>query len=728
VSFSLLHKLVAYLISGLGLWALSLGTELTGFALSLFALGYVASFFAEGKVLTIPRYATSWTVAVVLYLFYQLFRAATEELTLALAMEFAAFLQISRLFNRRTAADYQQIAVLAFLHLVAATVLSTSLIYAALFAGFLIVTPWMLALSNLRREIESNYSQSAEPDEKALAAIRRVLASRRVVGPRFLLGTAALAVPLFAMTLAIFVLVPRVGKGFFTFQRGRAQRVAGFGNLVELGGFGVIRDDPTVVLRITPLPRTAKRPERASFRLRGTSFDRYDGRRWTRTPSNSLLYPQGLSHYRIRRSPDRRNDRKMRIVLNRLDENVIFLPEGSVALELPVRYEDGQRISPRLFLSAGLDFRYVEEESLGLVYSTYSDPAAGAVGWPALEIDQQLDYLQMPPGHERVRELAERVTAGADNDVEKINRVLKFLSETGGYTYSLDQPYVGGRPPLEAFLFDAKRGHCEYFSSAMAIMLRSLGIPTRNVTGFVGGRYNPYGDYYALRQGDAHSWVEAYLPDRGWLTLDPTPPGRGALGIAEDLFADLRAVIDALRTRWITSVVAYDLRTQIGMARKLMRFMDSFRGDRGLSPVRDRTTSIRDRLPSGRTLLAWIAGLVALIGIGIVVRKYWRPARARDRQPMTRHAAEAVKLYRELERALGRRGRPRPPSTTPVEHAQRLKQEGFPLADGVQEVTGRYMEVRYGNRSLPAEELSRLRSIVSAVRSDRAAPPPPGTA
>src|SRR5262249_19215050 len=127
MSFARLHKLVAYLLSGLGLVALSLGTELDGDVIALMFVGYAGSIFAEGKLLHHPYYSKSWTLLLACALCLQFLRAFSTEPTLAMPIEFAALLQISKLWNRRSALDYQHIAVLAFLHLIAATVLSTSL-------------------------------------------------------------------------------------------------------------------------------------------------------------------------------------------------------------------------------------------------------------------------------------------------------------------------------------------------------------------------------------------------------------------------------------------------------------------------------------------------------------------------------------------------------------------------------------------------------------------------
>jgi len=723
MSFARLHKLVAYLLSGLGLIALSLGTELDPNVIVVMFLGFLGSLLAEGKLIEHPYYTRAWTALVVFMLCVQVLRAVTSEPTLAMAIEFAAFLQISRLWNRRTAADYQQIAVLSFLHLIAATVLSTSLSYAVIFIGFVIATPWMLALSQLRREIEGNYPASVPNDERAQAAVRRVLASRRVVGASFLLNTALLALPLFAMTLAIFVVVPRVGQGFLNLQHSRGQRVAGFGNQIELGGFGVIRDDPTVVLRVTPLPRVDEKAPRLSLRMRGTSFDRYDGKRWTRSPHPALLLPTlDRENYTIRRQFDRARDQRMLIILDHLDEAVVFLPYGTVALTVPPRTVHAQQIARELLSGPGLDVRYEDPDELGLVYTAYVGHESHDADLPPSPAERRARYLQVPKGHEKIAELAQQVTAGTRSDSESAQRLLTYL-HSSRFQYSLTQPDVKGKSPLEAFLFDAHRGHCEYFASAMAIMLRTLGIPSRNVTGFVGGRYNPYGGYYALRQGDAHSWVEAYIDGRGWVTYDPTPSGRAELGPRQNLWADLQAFTDALRTRWMTSVVGYDLRAQVSMLRKLANLFSAAE-HRSAATDHGGSHAELDALKRFGKLL-----LLLLVAVGFLVGAFvWRARHARKvkgTRPMPPQVAEAVRLYHELDKALTGNGHARPPSLTPLEHAVALESEGFVQASDVRVVTESYMRIRYGGGVLPARELADLRAAVTRVK--RAPRPEPSS-
>jgi hypothetical protein len=246
----------------------------------------------------------------------------------------------------------------------------------------------------------------------------------------------------------------------------------------------------------------------------------------------------------------------------------------------------------------------------------------------------------------------------------------------------------------------------------MAIMLRTLEIPTRNVTGFVGGRYNPYGGYYALRQGDAHSWVEAYIEGRGWVTFDPTPPSRSAVGPRQSLWADLQALIDAVRTRWMTSVVAYDLRTQVNILRRMARFFATQDGGAANTSAADELTH-NNWKSFGRYGLGIVLAVCAIVG-------FWRWRTRRRRKANARHVPEhveqAVKLYRDLERALATSGHARPISVTPTEHARTLKAGGFACASDVHDVTESYMRVRYGGEVLDATELPKLRSAVARVR------------
>src|SRR5690606_6019380 len=151
--------------------------------------------------------------------------------------------------------------------------------------------------------------------------------------------------------------------------------------------------------------------------------------------------------------------------------------------------------------------QYSSFERQGFSYRVYM-PQAGLI---AKEREHPRDlqrYLQIPPNiSPRIADLARNLAKDTTEPAELAITLERALRKN--YQYDLSSPSGQASDPLDHFLFESKRGHCEFYSTAMVIMLRQLGVPARNVTGFVGGTYNRFGNFYAVRQGDAHSWVEA---------------------------------------------------------------------------------------------------------------------------------------------------------------------------------------------------------------------------
>ena len=167
------------------------------------------------------------------------------------------------------------------------------------------------------------------------------------------------------------------------------------------------------------------------------------------------------------------------------------------------------------------------------------------------------EYLKLPPLDVRISKLAEEITAQAPNNYEKAVALERYLSTHFGYT--LELPRTLARDPLANFLFERKRGHCEYFASSMAVMLRSLRIPSRIVTGFRGGEFNDLTGQYVVRASDAHSWVEAYFPGFGWISFDPTPAGSVP---ARTGWSRLQLYLDAAASFWREWIINYDVSHQ----------------------------------------------------------------------------------------------------------------------------------------------------------------------
>jgi transglutaminase-like putative cysteine protease len=719
VRFARVHKLAAYVLAVLGLVALCAGGELGGLPTVLLAIGVVGSWFAEGEMLQSPRYLRAWNIAVVAMLVLEVARATLAGLPpLTAAVEFAALLQLSRLANRRTARDYNQITVLAMLHLIAATVLGGGLSYAACFLGFVVVTPWAMTLGHLRREIEGNYLADARAGRAGVPIdVARILRSRRVVGPGLLLGSSLLAIPIFALTSLIFVLFPRIGLGIVSIRASHGPRVTGLGDQVDLSGHGTIRDDPTIVLRIEPPDLGTDPPPFRTFRLRGAVFDRYDGRIWTRTPRHRGSLERVGDVYAIAGFEHQRHAR-YRITLDALDPPIMLLPPNTVAVRIEPRIESGVPRYPDVTRNDALEIRYNAPDDLGLVYTAFVAPEVpGGGDGSRLSPEARARYLALPPLSPRVRELAHRLTDGLQDARAKADAVARHLQS---FRYTLTLESGRAEQPIEDFLFRTHAGHCEYFSTAMAVLLRSVGVPTRNVTGFLGGTYNRYGRFYAIRQGDAHSWVEVYDPARGWITFDPTPPAREVPVARTGVLAEIDAVMEALRARWRQYVVSFDLGTQARIAMRVMRMLERRHARPGTEgragpPSPHAWDDFVNSLKRAARALPWRA-IVLAVAVGVPLALWllrrWRARAVSPRAPHRPHhvqVREAIALARALDTALAARGHVRPPSRSPLGFAEDLARAGSPLAPLAYRVAQRYVAARFGDAPLRAGEFDALR-------------------
>ena len=161
-------------------------------------------------------------------------------------------------------------------------------------------------------------------------------------------------------------------------------------------------------------------------------------------------------------------------------------------------------------------------------------------------------------------------------------RALERELQTRRYTLEMEQAEKGENV-LDSFLFEWRAGHCEYFATAMTMMLRQQGIPARIVNGFLGADYNSVGEYWAVRQNYAHSWVEAYFPGRGWVMFDPTPGGPTVKMPGASIWSTLQMGLDTARLAWFRWVVEYDFEKQASILRDAFTQTQS---SQGADPVR----------------------------------------------------------------------------------------------------------------------------------------------
>lgn len=729
--FVLVHKTASYLMVVCSLLTLFSSGEVSTPVMALALAAVAVSWFFEPGRVAIERFEPAWNVLTVVALGKVLFDVFTGGPLLIGGMHFILFLAINKLFNRRTSRDYLQLYVVSFLQIIAATVLNTELAFGVLFLLYVVFSTWTLILFHLRREMEENYLlKYGDSLQGRPVQVQRVLNSRKLVGGRFLLATSAVSLVVFLGSAAVFFLFPRVGFGFFFKKQRPGIAMAGFSEELALGHFGVIKDNPTVVMRVEFDDARARR--QAAPYWRGTAFDHYDGERWSRTVNRRDLVRPSDGRHRIW-TPQLGPEAHVRqsIYLEPMESRVLFGLSRLVAVELP----GGPRLpvpGRRVYVERDAygDVRYDQVDQVAFRYVAYSEPERverrfldqtleeyqqALSRWPRHEA-----YLQLPPGlSPEVGRLARQLVGDARTVGEMVERVERHLRTRFAYTLDLqrDERYA----PLEDFLFVQRRGHCEYFSTAMAILLRTLGIATRSVNGFYGGTWNDYGKYLAVSQGDAHSWVEVMFGLRNapigpgksqreevWMTRDPTPSG-GAGGRTADLWTQVLQYTDALRLRWYKYVIEYDLQKQLGAIADLRRTVGGLLGTLQSGSTGNVRASVR------RVGLA-LAVVLLLVAVGLAVRRGWRGGAPGARAPARRAAVSAAALYEQLLRAYQRAGYVRAPASTAREFLELLQARGAPGLELAREVVAYYEAARFGGAEPGSERLLALRRQLRAWR------------
>ncbi|NUQ76770.1 MAG: DUF3488 domain-containing protein [Polyangiaceae bacterium] len=704
--FGMIHRVMTDALAALGVLALVVSGQFNRWVSIAILIGLALAIFARDAWQRRASLRHLDTAALLTVLAVQAVRIMLDANVLDVLVEFAAALQIIRLATRKGAAHDQQVIVLALLHLIAGTVLGGGLGYGLCFLGVLIVAPGALVLSHLRREVEGNYRQGARDRTGLPVDVPRILRSRRVVGKSFLAVTCMLSIPICLFTAMLFVIFPRVGLSLLLLNRPTG-RMIGFSGRVDLGEVGVLRSDPTLAMRVEIPELPNPPPPRVTLHLRGTALDAYDGRAWTQSEAFKRPAESDQGLIPIERFPDLSTDPIMRIDLEPIDPPVIFLPPSTSGLRMRTRGHLGIEPISATYRGPEGEFRYQPIDDRGLKYEVFLSRKRTPT-FTRMTPQERSRYLALPANlPDRIRTLAAEWTTTATTSQERAQAIETRLRTE--YRYDLASPSGRNKQPLDHFLFESKRGHCEFYSTAMAVMLRTVGVPSRNVTGFIGGTWNRFGRFYAVRQGDAHSWVEVYIDGRGWITYDPTPPADAApKSELVGVWAYIRDFVEATSQRWDRHIIGYDLNQQVGLIQSLKsryRKADSFLSAKG---------------PRPRVVVMIIAGALGVTALAIFIlrRRGKRIDRARALlEARSPSSVLATSLYETLDAAMGVQGLARAPSTPPLRHAESLVALEHPLAQEIFELTQIYLQARFGGVAISDEEKRDFERRVRALRT-----------
>lgn len=453
------------------------------------------------------------------------------------------------------------------------------------------------------------------------------------------------------LALAAFWLFPRLGSPMWGVPE-RAMARPGLSDTMSPGEWLDLMTDDTPALRARFFGRT---PPTSQMYWRGPVLWNFDGRTWTQP-----YWLRGLPQVEVR--------------------------VGNVAWDYEIELEATDR---RQLVALDVLVDAPAGTQLSFDYGLYAPrPLSALTRWrmrssPPVVFDPQLRpalrqiATNLPTGYNpRTQALAQqwRREAG-DNDRVLVERALRMIRAEFGYT--LDTP-LPGRHAVDEFLFDQKVGYCEHFSSAFVVLMRAAGIPARVVTGYVGGYRNPLGDYWVVRNSDAHAWAEVWLQERGWVRVDPTAavaPERiydtladrapGAFGAFSGL-TPMWNVGDWMRRGWNDQVLGFDATRQQRMLRNFgIETLDTG----GLGILFAFTATLA---------LGWMAWLIA--------------RGERERDPLLRAWRRLGARYRRL-------GLAREPHEPALDWAERVEAARPQGAHTLRPLTQRFVESRYASRS-----------------------------
>ncbi len=612
-----------------------------------------------------------------------------------------------KLLQKKSDKDWIFLYIISFFLVLLAAGLSISPLYLASFILYLLFSICAIILFEIRKT-------------------SRIIKNFRFRQTKFLrlsLTAISLLILIVFSAAPLFFILPRVGGSGSGNNSNDLSAITGFSDSVRLGAIGRLKQNDEVVMRA----RLDKMSEEnlKDLRWRGIALDTFDNKNWRKSKilDEKPNIKKEKDFFVFGYSSTEEDITIQTIYLEPIDTPILFTLARPVAIQgnisnIYIDSEDSVSFSRNSF--DRLNYKVFSDRSLPDTENLRADNAN-------YKTDSQ-QYLQLPYDiDERISQLTKQITENSINRYDKSKAVEKYLQTKFGY--SLDMK-AGGDQPVADFLFNVREGHCEYFATAMAIMLRTQGIATRIVNGFQQGEYNETADVFVIKQKDAHSWVEVYFPNKNvWVPFDPTPfAGQSNAGISNSgIIGNFNKYIEALETFWIQYFVSYDNQEQ----RSLMRsFKNSFsdyqsktsiwlnearhqlsdwwkevRGDKGLQ------TSAKAVAYGIGYLLVAVFGIIFIVWLfrKIIKLAMWKKILAWLKY---KNEATIVEFYERMQKVLASKGFTRQSHQTPLEFAFALD-----MPEDVK-ITEKYNRVRFGEKNLSKVEAKEIENWLKEIESN----------
>lgn len=721
MSFSTYFRASSYAMIAVATFGLVLAGALhIGLAL-FFAVLLLVAWFLEGRrwqlsertglvlvLLSLPIFYLDWTYQAFPLRILETAPEQANPLVGAIA-HLIVFLSAIKLLQVKADRDWVFLYLISFFEVLLAAGLSFSPVFAGALIVYLVCalsTVIAFEIHKARQTIPVVETRLlVAPDAKIFRRLARHGARGSVEVRRLPVVALVLLVLICVLALPLFLAAPRGSGGAFASNSRASGSFIGFSENVTLGEIGTLKANNEVVMHV----RVEGEAEAArDLKWRGIGLDEFTGRGWKKSAesrrSDQPVADRGF--FKLGTTEALHRLTTQTFYLEPMETPVVFAAPRAVALQGTFSY---------LRVDADGSIQSRSHESERVLYKAISD-----VSQPDVEVLRR-DNRVYPEAFDRYRRVSASLdprinnlavtmifNARALNRYDKAKAIEQGLQNDYGYTLQLK---ATGPDPLADFLFNVREGHCEYFSTAMAVMLRTQGIATRIVNGFLPGEYNATAGAFTVRQSDAHSWVEVYFPEtRSWVAFDPTP----AAGRAEPTHTGLAALFsrygEAFELVWFQYVVGYDKQEQRSLATSLNSRLASYRksltqlvNDLRQTPRPFVWKAIYFALALGLLIVGWLL-LRRIRGFG------WRPGLRLTRENDER-GRSTVDFYERLAQALAQHGQRRAPDQTPLEFA-RAVERGEVLA-----ITNAYNRVRYGANRLSAVELKEIEDLLQRLEA-----------
>jgi len=703
-------------LTGFATLASTGGLDVPSMVLVVAALALRGYLFAKRQTFVI---SDRWTtpLSILYFIFFAIDYFAFSRSFLPATVHLALFGAMVRMFSVRRERDYITLAILAFLMVLAAAVLTVDSVFLFSFAAFMLMGVATFILLEMRlsgRAANIQARHSSDPQEHRHLAFAVVKMSP------------ALMLMILTFGALLFFVMPRMPARYLGGYSFGTDFASGFSDHVQLGQIGLIQQSNAVVMHVQI---DGDKIGHYDLHWRGVALANFDGHTWSnphdqfllrRQPDNSFAVPRTeiSANSSVAASSTREKLIHYRVVMEPIGTNVFFLAPW------PRSVSGDYRMLAMDSSGAVFDFDNRRAISQYAATSDIATPSPEDLRSTGRAYPQEIEetYLTLPPLDPRVPQFAADITKSSRNDYDKAAAMEHYLQTR--FAYTLELPRTAVKDPIANFLFERKQGHCEYFASSMAVMLRTLGIPSRVITGFRSDEFNDITGSYVVRAKNAHAWVEAYFPVYGWQTFDPTPGGNGT-GSPQG-WGRLGLYVDALASFWRDWVVSYDSAHQYVLGKAAIT------GSRGIwedarewarkhyDAMLKWARRSQDRVEQSPGRWAFLGSglalaLLLLANLGKISR--WLQEKWLSAHPERSPEQAASIWYERMVRVVARHGMNRTQAQTAQEFVRRIRNQK--LREPVARFTATYESARFGNSVEDAHRLPELYAEVdAATRSD----------